>query len=76
MSERKVVDARDSFCPGPLMELIANIRLIDVGSELELLSKDTGSAEEVPAWLAKVGHQHISTEKRGDHWSIVVKRLK
>ena len=76
MSERKMVDARGSFCPGPLMELIAGIKLMSVGDEMEILSGDRGSAEDIPAWIAKVGHQHLSTEKIGDHWSIVVKKLK
>lgn len=76
MSVRKTVDARGSFCPGPLMELIAGIRLMAVGEEMEILSGDRGSVADIPAWLAKVGHQHVGTEQRGDHWSIVVKKLK
>ncbi len=76
MSERKTIDARGSFCPGPLMELIANIKLAAVGDELEILSGDRGSAEDIPAWIAKVGHAHLGTEKFEKHWSIVVKKLK
>lgn len=76
MSERKTIDARGAFCPGPLMELIAAIKLADVGDELEILSGDRGSAEDIPAWIAKVGHEYISTEKFDKHWSIVVKKIK
>ena len=36
MSERKVIDARGSFCPGPLMELIAALKLLEVGDEVEI----------------------------------------
>jgi len=38
MPERRVIDARGSFCPGPLMELIGWMKLAQVGDELEVLS--------------------------------------
>ncbi len=76
MSERKTIDARGSYCPGPLMELIAGIRLAEIGEELIILSGDRGSAEDIPAWIAKVGHEYISTEKIEDYWSIIVKKIK
>ncbi len=56
MSDTKIVDARGSFCPGPLMELIAALKDISVGDELEVLSTDQGSAADIPEWVAKVGH--------------------
>ena len=40
MSDRILVDAKNTFCPGPLMELISNMKMADVGAELELLSTD------------------------------------
>ena len=76
MPERKTVDARGAFCPGPLMELIAAIKLVDVGDEVEILSSDKGSAKDIPAWVAKVKHEVVAVEERGDHWSIVVRRMK
>src|SRR5512146_1772762 len=56
MSERKVIDARGSFCPGPLMELIGWIKLAQVGDELAVLSTDKGSANEIPEWVKTVGN--------------------
>ena len=76
MSEMKVVDARNTFCPGPLMELISFMKRAEVGDEMELLSTDDGSANDVPQWLAKVGHELVSNEKVDDVWHIVVKKLK
>ena len=76
MSEIKVVDARNTFCPGPLMELISFMKRAEVGDEMELLSTDDGSANDVPQWLAKVGHELVSNEKVDDVWHIVVKKLK
>ena len=56
MSNRKIVDAKNTFCPWPLMELIASMKQAEVGYELEVLSTDEGSANDIPEWIKKVGH--------------------
>jgi tRNA 2-thiouridine synthesizing protein A len=76
MPEKKVIDARNTFCPGPLMELIANMKMIKVGDELEVLSTDKGSANDVPEWINKVGHQMVSTTEVNGVWHIVVRKAK
>ena len=57
MSEHKIIDARNTFCPGPLMELISNMKHASVGDVLELLSTDKGSAADIPEVL------HITIRK-------------
>ncbi len=76
MSEKKVIDARGTFCPGPLMELIAGMKLINVGDEIEVLSTDKGSAADVPEWVNKVGHKMVSTTEENGVWHIVVRKAK
>jgi len=76
MSERTVVDARGSFCPGPLMELIGWIKLAEVGDELEVLSTDKGSANDIPEWVKKVGHDFLGTHEEAGVWHITVKKTK
>lgn len=76
MSETKVIDARGSFCPGPLMELIGWIKLAAVGDELELLSSDKGSADDVPEWVKKVGHELVGIREEAGVWHITVKKAK
>ncbi len=56
---RMVVDARGSWCPGPLMELVRVIKEEPVGTEFELLSSDEGSRKDIPIWLNKAGHQLV-----------------
>jgi TusA-related sulfurtransferase len=70
------VDARGAYCPGPLMELIATLKLVEVGDEIEVLSSDKGSANDIPEWVAKVKHELVGINEKDDHWSIVVKKLK
>ena len=76
MSATRVIDARGSFCPGPLMELIAGMKLAQVGDKLELLSTDRGSAADVPEWIRKVGHELVANREEAGVWHITVKKVK
>jgi TusA-related sulfurtransferase len=74
VANRRLIDARGSFCPGPLMELIAAIKMADIGEEIEVLSSDKGSATDIPEWIRKVKHEHIGTEEKEGVWHILVKK--
>ncbi|OFX13162.1 MAG: hypothetical protein A2516_03165 [Alphaproteobacteria bacterium RIFOXYD12_FULL_60_8] len=76
MAERKTIDARGAYCPGPLMELIAALKLSQVGDELEVLSSDKGSAADIPEWVEKVGHQMVGTTAHDGYWSVVIREAK
>ncbi len=73
---RRTVDARGSFCPGPLMELIAALKMVSVGDELEVLSSDKGSATEIPEWLRKAKHEHLGTEEKDGVWHVLVRKAR
>ena len=76
MSDKTIIDARGSFCPGPLMELIGVLKSSQIGDELEVLSNDKGSAKDIPEWARKVGHEHVSTTEEGGVWHITVRKAK
>ena len=76
MTERKLVDAKNTFCPGPLMELIGQMKLAEIGDELEILSTDRGSANDIPEWIDKVGHELLSSFEQDGVWHLVVKKTK
>jgi TusA-related sulfurtransferase len=76
MAEKIVVDARGSFCPGPLMELIARLKFAQVGDELEVLSTDKGSASDIPEWVHKVGHQLLGAREEAGVFHIALKKMK
>ncbi|WP_290596237.1 MULTISPECIES: sulfurtransferase TusA family protein [unclassified Archaeoglobus] len=71
-----VVDARGSYCPGPLMEMIKTIKQVEVGETIEVLSSDESSAKDIPEWVKKAGHELVEVKKEDDYWRIVVKKLK
>lgn len=72
----KVIDARGSFCPGPLMELIRVIKESTVGDIIEVWSSDTGSQRDIPKWAAKAGHDFLGTvhEQGYDRMTVRKKR--
>jgi TusA-related sulfurtransferase len=72
----KVVDARGSFCPGPLMELIRAIRDSAVGTVLNVYSTDTGSKLDIPKWVEKAGHRLVGIERRDGYDEIIVEKLR
>lgn len=74
--QRQTIDARGAFCPGPLMELIAALKLCTVGDEVEVLSSDKGSVTDIPEWVAKVGHAMVGTTPCEGYWSVVVRKAK
>lgn len=75
-SNVKVVDARGSFCPGPLMELIKGIRQEPVGTILEVWSSDRGSAKDIPEWVARAGHEVVSNVEDGGIFKVQVKKVR
>ena len=70
----RTVDARGSFCPGPLMELIRAIRESQVGDVIAVHSSDKGSKIDIPKWVEKAGHRLVSLETREGYDEIVVEK--
>ncbi|MGH2464806.1 MAG: sulfurtransferase TusA family protein [Candidatus Limnocylindrales bacterium] len=68
----RTVDARGSFCPGPLMELIRAIRESQVGDVIAVYSSDKGSKTDIPKWVEKAGHRLVALEARDGFDEIVV----
>lgn len=73
---REKIDARGAYCPGPLMELIAKLKLVQIGDEIEVLSTDKGSANDIPEWVKKVNHEMVGITQQDGVWSIVVRKAK
>jgi len=72
----RTIDARGSFCPGPLMELIRGIRETAVGDVLAVRSTDRGSKVDIPKWVEKAGHRLIGVFAREGYDEIVVEKLR
>jgi tRNA 2-thiouridine synthesizing protein A len=72
----RTIDARGSFCPGPLMELIRAIREAQVGDVIAVLSSDKGSKIDIPKWIEKAGHRLVALETRDGFDELVVEKAR
>ena len=72
----RTIDARGSFCPGPLMELIRAIRESVVGDVIAVRSSDKGSKVDIPKWIEKAGHRLIAVENLEAYDRIVVEKAR
>lgn len=71
----RVIDARGSFCPGPLMELIRAIRESEVGTIISVRSSDRGSRIDIPKWVEKAGHRLVGVSPAEGFDEIVVEKV-
>jgi TusA-related sulfurtransferase len=73
----KVVDARGSACPGPLLEAKKGIGTIKLGEVLEIWSGDPKTKQDIPRWSQKVGHEFLgSVTAEGGYDRIFIKRAR
>ena len=72
----RTIDARGSFCPGPLMELIRAIKEAEVGDTIAVWSADKGSKIDIPKWVEKAGHTLVAVDAKDGYDEIVVTRAR
>ena len=70
----RTIDARGSYCPGPLMELIRAIREGQVGDVIAVWSSDAGSKTDIPKWVEKAGHRLVALQAREGYDEIIVEK--
>ena len=72
----KVMDARNSFCPGPLMELIKSIKKGEVGKVYEVWSKDAGSIRDIPKWVEKAKQDMVAIVEEDGYTRFQVRKAR
>ncbi len=76
LSVDKVVDARGTACPGPLLAAKRALAEVPVGGVMEVLSSDEGTAKDIPKWAAKMGHEFLGVIEEAGYWRIFMKKMK
>jgi len=72
----KVVDARGSACPGPLLEAKKAIGTVSVGQTIEVLSGDPSTKNDLPRWADKVGHGFLGSIEDDGYDRMFIQRNK
>ncbi|MGB8479769.1 MAG: sulfurtransferase TusA family protein [Acidobacteriaceae bacterium] len=72
----KVIDARGTACPGPLLEAKKGIGAVKVGQVIEVKSNDKGSRKDLSTWATKVGHEFLGLIEADGHDRLFVLRKK
>lgn len=72
----KVVDARGTACPGPLLEAKRGMAEVPKNGIMEVLSSDEGTNDDIPLWCKKVGHEYLGNIEEAGHWRLFVRRMK
>ena len=76
LESAKVVDARGSACPGPLLEAKKGIGAIKVTEVLEIWSADPTTQDSISKWCQKIGHEYLGFTKADGYDRIFIRRQK
>ena len=60
------VDARNTFCPVPIIRLAAKIRTVKVGEKVRVLATDKGLVPDLNAWCKGTKHELLSLTEQED----------
>jgi len=72
----KVIDARGSACPGPLLEAKKGIGTVSINQTIEVLSGDASTKNDLPRWANKVGHEYLGAVEAEGYDRIFITRKK
>lgn len=70
----KVVDARGTACPGPLLEAKKAIGKITSGEILEVFSSDEGTKKDIPQWANKKGHEFLGNVEESGYFKVYMRK--
>ncbi|MDG6954904.1 MAG: sulfurtransferase TusA family protein [Nitrososphaerota archaeon] len=74
--QRKVIDSRGSFCPGPITDLFKAYRSAQLGDVIELLATDPAAKADITAWTQKSGNELVGIVDEQGYARITVRVTK
>ena len=72
----KLVDARGTACPGPLLEARRAISECSIGGVMEIQSSDQDTIVSVERWCKKMEFEYLGSAENDGFWSIYLRRTK
>lgn len=76
LQAQKIVDARGTSCPGPILAAKKGIVDVKVGEIMAVLATDSGTKKDLPAWAKKMGHEYLGAIEEQGYLKLFVKRTK
>jgi tRNA 2-thiouridine synthesizing protein A len=73
--QKKVIDSRGSFCPGPLTDLFKAYRQAKPGDVIEIWATDPAASSDISAWATRTGNQLLEIVQERGYTRIDVKIL-
>ena len=70
----KVVDARGTACPGPLLAVKQAIADVPDGGIMEILSSDEGTKRDVPRWATNKGYEYLGDFEESGYFTMYLKK--
>ncbi|MBP9147688.1 MAG: sulfurtransferase TusA family protein [Rhodoferax sp.] len=74
LSIGKLIDARGTACPGPMLEAKRAIGEVAVGGAMEVQSSDSGTIVDIQRWCKKMGHEYLGDVENDGFWSVYLRR--
>ncbi len=72
----KLVDARGTACPGPLLDARRAISECPIGGVMEIQSSDADTVVSVQRWCNKMEFEYLGNVENDGFWSIYLRRTK
>jgi tRNA 2-thiouridine synthesizing protein A len=63
------------MCPMHLLKLEEQIKELERGQILEIMTDYDGALEDIPAWCAKTGNEFLGMEDTADFYKFYIKKL-
>ncbi len=70
----RLVDARNLYCPEPVMLLHNAVRDVDAGQLIELLATDPSTQRDVPKFCHFLSHELVEQSENGDVFRYLVRK--
>ncbi len=67
------LDASGLRCPMPLLKTKLQLSSMSAGQELEVLATDSGSARDIPAFVAHTRHELISSSEEQGCYRFIIR---
>jgi len=71
---RTILDLKGMKCPLPVLRANKRIKDLGPGDELEALVTDAAAPGDFREFCESAGHDFVSCDEAGGHWSIVIRK--